>query len=385
MLKINSYRLFGIFYLVIFFFPNAIFPNLVFNNAFILGLQVLFCTPIIFLLKKVSRITAIYIFFIVILIIFHITSILANPQSKFVDLSDIFRNFSFLFFFVLGTSIDKVRASYIVEELLVFIVRTLFIFLIVSYLFRDYFDDFENFYGKIDNVVGGRFFLPFYNPYDLGLFLLFPFTLFLLKRNFISFFISFLLIVGTQSRTALLLMVFILLIVFFRIQSVRKNIIYFIIGFIFLLFILYINIDIDDLSKSYLIDNTQKLLVGESTTLTKRFSQWDYLNYNNLLGLGVIHTNEMMIENGYLYEFVKFGIFSLFSILFYFLIPLLLSIIKLFVFRSQNYFYLAICIWLIVFIIANNANVFLYQVKLSFLYWFIFGVFVNDFKFSVTR
>jgi hypothetical protein len=304
-----------------------------------------------------------------------------NIDASLIDFTDIFRNLSFIIFFLLGASVDRLKFTTILSKILDFTTFTLFVLLLLSFGFRDIFDDLELYYGKIDNVVGGRFFFPFYNPYDLGLFLIFPFVYYFLKSNLFYLVLSVFLIVGTQSRTAIILMLFVLFLLFIRVKSVRPYVLWFVLVLLTILLFVYINLDIDLLNNTYLFDNTLKLIQGESTTLEKRFLQWNFSNYN-ILGFGVIRTDFIMIENGYLYELLKFGLFSVFSIFFYYIIPFLFSLKCLFFYKRFTALELSIAIWIIAFVIGSNANVFLYQVKLSFIYWLLVGFFLSTFKFT---
>jgi hypothetical protein len=130
-----------------------------------------------------------------------------------------------------------------------------------------------------------------------------------------------------------------------------------------------------------LYDNSIKLLSGESTTLTKRYDQWENLISMDLFGSGVIHTNVQMVENGFLYEIIKFGVFSIITLLFYYTLPVFNSILFLLknkLFNNRVNFTFAF--WIVLFVIGSAMNVFLYQVKLSFVFWFVNGFLLKNFK-----
>ena len=373
---------FSFLFTIIIFFPNILFTNSALNNAVVLSGFIGLSFLIIIWTKTVSSISILYIYFTICLSFIHSFSILKNIDVGLIDFADIFRNLSFVIFFLVGASVDRLKFDTILSKIFDFTTLTLFVLLILSYGYRDIFDDLELFYGKIDNVVGGRFFVPFYNPYDLGLFLILPFVYYLLKRRIFHVFLTVFLIFGTQSRTAIILTILILFLLFIRVKSTRPYVLWFLLSLLTILFIIYLNLDIDLLNNSYFFDNTVKLIEGESTTLEKRFSQWSFSNFE-ILGLGLIRTDQLMIENGYLYELLKFGLFSVFSILFYYIIPLLVSLKVWFYHKGHTNLEISIAIWIIAFVIGSNANVFLYQVKLSFIYWLMLGFFLNSVRFSL--
>jgi|688.fasta_scaffold219840_2 hypothetical protein len=360
--------------------PNILFLDVKLSNIVVLCVHLIF-SFISFKNLNLKPVLLVYFFIFLLILNVHSISIVFNSSSGFVDILDIFRNFSFFFFFLLGYSIDrslfiKYFGSYLKIILIILLISTF-----LSFLFRDSFDNLELYYGKIDNAVSGRNFFPFYNPYDLGLFLLIPFIYFFLGKNYFLFLLSYMLIFSTQSRTAIILSLIFVLFSFVIFKNSRKIVFSLLIFISLILGGIFYYFDTNILESFYLYDNSIKLLSGESTTLTKRYDQWENLISMDLFGSGVIHTNVQMVENGFLYEIIKFGVFSIITLLFYYTLPVFNSILFLLknkLFNNRVNFTFAF--WIVLFVIGSAMNVFLYQVKLSFVFWFVNGFLLKNFK-----
>lgn len=246
-------------------------------------------------------------------------------------------------------------------------------YLIAAFVFRDAVDDAELFFGKFDNAVGGRLFLPFPNPYDLALFCTLPIFYFILIKRLLLALALTAVLVATQSRTGIVLFaVGLLLCVVVSSQARFWSFKYSMMLFVMIAIMFLLFFDMDDLRSIYLVANTVGLFEGQSTTLSRRFAQWSYLVDLPLLGWGTVRSIDRVIENAVIYELYRTGIFGAYSILCFYFLPALLALRVLWS-LGRSPVAVSLAIFVLLTIVGFGSSVFIYQPKLSLMYWFAVG------------
>jgi hypothetical protein len=294
----------------------------------------------------------------------------ANGNFEGRDLADYFRAPYFFIAFLAGMKLARTPGAMnqLLARALPAIAALLVVYLAASFAARDLVDDLELLYGKIDNAVSGRLFMPFPNPYDLALFCILPLLYCFLERRALLAFLFAAVLVATQSRTGILLCGFALLICGSTSQFARRRIFRLVFPALALVLVAFMFfVDIDDIKSIYLISNTLGLFQGESTTLSRRFAQWSYLQDLPLLGWGTIRSSELVIENAIIYEVYRTGILGVYSLLCFYVFPAFLALRVLA--RDRERIRIVLAIFIIVTILGFNASVFIYQPKISLLYW----------------
>jgi hypothetical protein len=298
----------------------------------------------------------------------------ANGNFAGRDIADYFRPLYFFAAFVAGVKLARTPGamSRLLRLALPAIAVLLLVYLVASFAARDAVDDLELLYGKIDNAVSGRLFVPFPNPYDLALFCILPLLYSLLERRALLALTFTAVLVATQSRTGILLGAFALLMCAWTSPFARQRVFRLLLPALALGLVAFMFfVDIDDIKSIYLISNTLGLFQGESTTLSRRFAQWTYLQDLPLLGWGTIRSAELVIENAIIYELYRTGILGVYSLLCFYVFPALLALRVLA--RDCEHIRIVLAIFVIVTILGFNASVFIYQPKISLLYWFATG------------
>lgn len=246
-------------------------------------------------------------------------------------------------------------------------------YLVAALVFIDIVDDVELFFGKFDNAVGGRLFLPFPNPYDLALFCTLPIFYFILEKKLALALALTAVLLATQSRTGIVLFALGLLLCIVvssqaRLWSFRFSMM--LLATVAITFLLFL--DIDDLRSIYLVANTVGLIEGQSTTLSRRFAQWSYLVDLPLLGWGTVRSIDRVIENAVIYELYRTGILGAYSIFCFYFLPALLAMRVLWA-LGRNPIAVSLAIFVLLTIVGFGSSVFIYQPKLSLMYWFAVG------------
>lgn len=300
-----------------------------------------------------------------------------DPRS----IADLIRAPYFLAAFLAGCKLAGARE--LVEECFSRVFKW-FLFLVILYLFgsyilRDMVDDLELLYGKIDNVVSARLFVPFPNPYDLALFCALPFFYFLFLGRMLPALGVFVVLLATQSRTGIILLAIGLIIGAATSLVVRRRMVILVlfVGVAIVTALLFI-VDINMLKASYLVANTAGLLDGNSTTLSRRFAQWAYLTNVPELGFGTVRSADLVIENAIIYEVYRTGVFGLYAIALFYFLPLAIAVMAILV-PGVSALVVAMAIFVILTVVGFNSSVFIYQPKLSLIYWIAVG-----FLYSVT-
>lgn len=290
-------------------------------------------------------------------------------------MAEVIRPLFFATYFLLGYEISrsselKVLSFVRVSALLCFG------YLIMDTLYSDFVDDIELYFGKFDNVVSGRLFFPFVNPYDLAIFLIIPSILSLYYRKYLYFLIFLILLIFTQSRTGLAVFMLAFALYLVKYNSSRKLVIYIPAFFVVSLGLLTYVFTTEAFEGYYVIENTKGLFTGKSTSLSKRLDQFAHLDGLPLFGFGAVPNSLYLIENGFLFEVMKMGVLSVFTVFFYYLLPSMLAVLILV--RSQGVVPVVASIFILVNFIGSIANVFVYQPKISFLYWTSFGIAMSE-------
>jgi O-antigen ligase len=290
--------------------------------------------------------------------------------------ADLFRSTYFFLAFVAGTRLGSRPA--LLEGLFTRVFRwtlmLLLVYLIAAWALRDRVDDLELLYGKIDNVVSSRIFFPFSNPYDLALFCILPIIYFVLQKRMGLALCLIAVLIATQSRTGLLLLCLAFLICFVISRIARTRMLKFgalIFVAVVLLFILVV--DLDDIRSTYLIANTIGLLEGQSTTLSRRFAQWAYLIDLPIFGWGTIRSADLVIENAVIYELYRTGLFGIYTLICFYGFPLALAARSVWSSKG-NPLIVALAIFVLLTVAGFSTSVFIYQPKLSLIYWLAVGV-----------
>jgi hypothetical protein len=301
---------------------------------------------------------------------------IVNYKSDARSTIDILRTLYFSAPFTLGIMIS--RNSKVCEE---FIAKTInisllsfIIYVILSYVIRNSIDNFELYYGKFDNVVSLRTFAPFANPYDLALVSVFFLLYYLSRFRLAPAYASLFLIATTQSRTGVILAIAGVLASIFSNGRLRRQTLTF--GASLLLFasIAFMTIiSWDDVKSLYIIANTTGLFDGSSTTLTKRYMQWENLNDLPLLGWGAITSDRIVIENGFIYEIYRCGLLGAYNIFFFYVTPSLVAAYFIII-NNKNSAIFPISVFVILTLIGSWSNVFIYQPKISLIYWLLVGI-----------
>ena len=318
-----------------------------------------------------------YIALVCVLVVLIVNTIAIFPNlDGYRVFFELFRVIVFFLMFSFGFNAYLNRQQIPVKLLLNCIFFFCILYFLANFLFRDFIDDVELLYGKIDNVVSGRLFLPFFNPYDLAMALLIPQMVFLSRHEYIKALVVAVIIFWTQSRTGIIFMflsIFLIQLSLLNIMTAVRNI--FVLSTILIGFLAYAYID-DRFSGTYLVSNTLGLISGDSTSWTKRADQFGYLSDVPLFGYGAVPNSLLIIENGFLYEIVKNGVLSIVNIFFYYLIPLVLSVYVLCNGKEAGQKIAAVFIVSVFF--AGLFNVFIYQAKFSLLYWGAYGWLVSS-------
>jgi hypothetical protein len=358
-------------------------PLVVFGSTSIGALIWLFCSAILFLLPslaipfRTTPLPQLQVLAAIFLppIIFIGISNAVNGKSDGRDIADIFRAVYFAIAFIAGVRVAAVPQR--IEDWLLRMARLtlplLWLYLISSFVLRNEVDNLELLFGKADNAVSARLFAPFPNPYDLALFCLLPIIYCVLtRRRYLT--IGFLVVLlASQSRTGLVLLVLAISVLIVWSTRTRGPMVRFsllIAGGILAVFAVFL--DFEDIRSIYLISNSIGLVEGQSTTLARRFVQWEYLSDLPLLGWGTVTSANLVIENGLIYELYRTGITGVYTILSFYALPGLLALRTLKT-QLRRPAALALAMFVLLTVIGSASSVFIYQPKLSLLYWFSCG------------
>jgi hypothetical protein len=130
---------------------------------------------------------------------------------------------------------------------------------------------------------------------------------------------------------------------------------------------------IEYFSKFYLISNTLGLFDGGSTSLEKRFAQYGELHEVIPLGRGVLPSSSLIIENGFVFEIIKNGLFSVITISLFYLLPTVMAL-SVYLQREKPLVCEVASIWILACVFGSVSNVFIYPPKISSLYWIMIGL-----------
>lgn len=256
------------------------------------------------------------------------------------------------------------------------------------------------FYTKVANINSYRLSAPFANPYDLAIFLILLFNYFLLSFIYKRFlyilplFISFVILLFTQSRIGFISLIFAFSILTFMLMKPQKNfklnkpVVFKILPLFILMGITF----------AYIFPKLSYLYSGFISYLSEEsFSSWDlrkkqiYLALNLfedkilafLIGFGPAKEILKYPENNHLYYLFRYGIIG--EILF-FIIPSILGIFysyktyKKSISMEVKIIFLSLCVWILtVLSVASLGNNFSEQMRLSFFYWFFIGFVVRSY------
>lgn len=300
---------------------------------------------------------------------------LANMKVDGRATADLVRSLYFLFAFIAGVKLASRPESLekFLSQAFKWITALLLAYMCASFFMRDMIDDVELFYGKFDNVVSGRLFVPFPNPYDLALFCTLPIFYYILNKKILAALTLVAVLVATQSRTGILLFAIGLILCFItsnfsRVRTLRFALLLTALTATVLIFV----VDLDNLRSTYLIANTLGLIEGQSTTLSRRFAQWSYVSDLPLLGWGTVRSSERVIENAVIYELYRTGALGIYSIFCFYILPACLALKALWL-SERTTVSISFAIFVLLTVIGFSSSVFIYQPKLSLTYWFAVG------------
>jgi hypothetical protein len=291
-------------------------------------------------------------------------------------LAELFRAPYFLLAFFAGVKLagDRSLLKAFVARTFPWVVALLIGYLVASFVTRDFIDDVEVLYGKIENAVRARLFAPFPNPYDLALFCLLPLFYYALERKKVAALSVSAVLLATQSRTGVLLCIFGFTICALVSRFARRRTLSFALLVLSLLVALVLLVfDLEQMRSIYLISNTLGLFEGQSTTLARRFVQWSYLQDLPLLGWGTIRSVDLVIENAIIYELYRMGILGLYTLFVFYVLPAALALRVIATARNDS-LQLAFGLFVLLTILGFGSSVFIYQPKMSLLYWFSVGI-----------
>lgn len=358
------------------FFPLIVFKNPGLGNFCWVALSTAcFLFSAWLLLEKLTRQQiAIAQIFLLLSALSFASVVFAGPVDV-RSLSEVIRPLVFFSALILGLTIGS--NATLSAGFMAFVARLLMVYgvmyVVLSILFRNTVDDYELLYGKIDNVVSFRLFAPFANPYDMALAYTLPVLYFLITRNNFFALTCLVTLIFTQSRTGIILCTFATVALLFSGRKLNTRLLRYVLLFFAVMVISVIQFDLlGYFSKYYLISNTLGLIDGSSTSLDKRFAQYDELGAISLLGEGALGNATLIIENGFIFEMVKNGVISIATISIYYVFPAVLAAL-IYLKKQRPPAYEAAAIWVAACIIGSMSNVFIYPPKISSLYWIFVG------------
>jgi hypothetical protein len=300
---------------------------------------------------------------------------ISNGNFEPRDVVDLFRAPYFLVAFLAGAKLASMPG--LLERVLArtfpLIAAALFTYLVASFAARNAIDDLELWYGKIDNVVSARLFGPFSNPYDLALFCTFPLIYCMLAKRWALTLVFAAVLVATQSRTGIILCATGLLFCATISRNAQQGITRWVMPAIVIgAGLLVVFLDEQVLMSMYLVSNTLGLFEGHSTTLARRFAQWRFLQDLPWLGWGTVRSSELVIENAVIYEFYRTGVMGVYTLICFYAFPVILAL-KTLLSNGRDRVQIALAVFVILTVVGFSASVFIYQPKLSLLYWVASG------------
>ena len=266
-------------------------------------------------------------------------------------------------------------------------------------------------YNSTTHMYRSRYSGTFPNPYDFGYILLLPFFVSLIyilskSRIWIKFsytlilILSVVMLIGTQSRTSLLGLLFGLLylsiifpLLFFKFKSLR----FFKINiYIFLVFLIATSITIISYNNlkanySYLFVGIESFIkTGRTGSTDSRIAEFNHVkaSYSGisdiLIGNGVSKGEIKNLESSYLLYPFRYGLYGIFLIILIFGFTITYSFKNIFKYKDTNWvfhsFIIGLHIWFVITPFVSLTNCYIDMPRVQFIYFFLFGLTLTLYK-----